>query len=96
MTVADGLVEATALDLLSDRGLIGTEVVEEPRTCVRGAALTTPEADPVPAVDDPEAVIVDDPEGTGGITLTGFTCPTAGGFCCCCCGVAEPVGGCCC
>ena len=95
VTVADGLVEATALDLLSDRGLIGTEVVEEPRTCGRGAALTTPEADPVPAVDDPEAVIVDDPEGTGGITLTGFTCPTAGGFCCCC-GVAEPVGGCCC
>jgi len=87
VTVADGLVEATALDLLSDRGLIGTEVVEEPRTCGRGAALTTPEAGPVPADDDPE--------GTGGITLTGFTCPTAGGFCCCC-GVAEPVGGCCC
>ena len=76
MTVADGLVEATALDLLSDRGLIGTEVVEDPRTCGRGAALTTP------AEAAPE----------GGITLTGFTCPTAG---CCCCGVVEPEGGCC-
>ena len=90
MTVAEGLVEATALDLLSDRGLIGTEVVEDPRTCGRGAALTTPEAAGETAVDDD-----DDPEG--GITLTtGFTCPTAGGFCPCCCGVAEPVGGCCC
>lgn len=80
MTVADGLVVATALDLLSDRGLIGTEVVEDPRTCGRGVALTTPA----------EAA---NPEG--GITLTGFTCPTAVG-CCCCCGVAEPEGGCCC
>lgn len=77
MTVADGLVEATALDLLSDRGLIGKEVVEDPRTCGRGAALTTP----------------DEAAPEGGMTLTGFTCPTAGG--CCCCGVAEPGGGCC-
>lgn len=41
VTVAEGLVEDRALDL-SDRGLIGTVVVEEPGAWGKGVALTTP------------------------------------------------------
>lgn len=29
VTVAEGFVEATALDLLSERGLIGTDIIDD-------------------------------------------------------------------